>query len=127
MHPDQRIVDLELARFESQLQRFRPGPSRLDRDRLMYLAGRTAVEGERAADGARCFGRRVWASAFWGMTAVAVSLLAALVVQSQVDRPQPSDVGRQSVLAGTTGQDRLESRRQPEPQQRVPAPRRARC
>ena len=104
MYPDQRILDPELAGFESQLQRFRPGPSRLDRDRLMYLAGRTAVEGDRVLGGAQCFGRRVWPSAFWGMTAVAMCLATALLVQIRPVPQQPPTVGTQPSLAGTTGQ-----------------------
>ena len=99
MYPEKRLVDPELAELESQLQRFRPGPSRLDRDRLMYLAGRTTVEGKRGSAGAGSFGRRLWAGAFWGMTAVAASLLVALVVQSQADRSRPSPVGQQSLPA----------------------------
>jgi len=46
----------------------------------MYLAGRTTVEGERGSAGAGSFGRRLWPGAFWGMTAVAASLLAELPV-----------------------------------------------
>ena len=66
----------ELAAFEARLGAFRPGASRLDRDRVMYLAGQAAVRRERT-------GPRTgwaWPSAFAAMTAVAAIALAALVV-----------------------------------------------
>ncbi|NLF69097.1 MAG: hypothetical protein GX575_08570 [Candidatus Anammoximicrobium sp.] len=114
MYPEKRTVDPELAELESQLQRFRPGPSRLDRDRLMYLAGRTTVEGERGFAGAGSFGRRLWTGAFWGMTAVAASLLVALVIQSQANRLRPSPVGQQSLPALAAEQPRPEPSGHPE-------------
>lgn len=71
--------DNELAAFEARLGAFRPGESRLDRDRVMYLAGRVAALKERRIGSARL----AWPSAFAAMTTVAAVLLVALVVDRQ--------------------------------------------
>ncbi|NLS92372.1 MAG: hypothetical protein GXX96_09430 [Planctomycetaceae bacterium] len=71
--------DNELAAFEARLGAFRPGASRLDRDRVMYLAGRGAALKERRIGRDRL----AWPSAFAAMTTVAAVLLVALVVERQ--------------------------------------------
>ncbi len=65
----------ELRSFEAQLAALLPRTDRLDRERLMYQAGRASLVAE--------IGRRPWAwpAAFSAMTVVAASLLVALVVR----------------------------------------------
>ncbi|HUT89455.1 MAG TPA: hypothetical protein VMY37_08160 [Thermoguttaceae bacterium] len=76
----------ELAAWEARLSAFRPGPSRLDRDRAMYLAGRASAERERSRP-ARPSVRWAWPAALASMTAVAGCLLVVLVVQHPGDTP----------------------------------------
>jgi len=75
----------DLKALEAALAALVPRSDRLDRDRLMFLAGQAA-----ASQPAAALSRRwVWPSAFSAMTAVAASLLAMLVV-----RPGPQIVER---------------------------------
>jgi hypothetical protein len=81
----------ELRSFEAQLAALVPRTDRLDRERLMYRAGRASLAAE--------IGRRPWAwpAAFSAMTVVAASLLVALavrpaehIVEVPGPAPQPS-------------------------------------
>ncbi len=78
--------ELELAALEARLGAFRPGASRLDRDRVMYRAGHGAALKEQAISGPRW----AWPSAFAAMTSVAAALIVALVVEHQGGRVLPS-------------------------------------
>lgn len=77
----------ELAALEARLGAFLPGASRLDRDRVMYLAGQGAALKQRADAGFRPWR---WQTAFAAMTAVAASLLVALVIEQQGSGGLPS-------------------------------------
>jgi len=119
MRADERDLEPELAEFESRLLGFRPGPTRLDRDRMMYLAGRAAVESERRRGSAGGWGQRVWPAAFGAMTVVAASLLVALVAQQQADPIRPSTDGRGTLATTASGRPSPE----PQPERRPLAPR----
>jgi hypothetical protein len=67
----------ELAEIEAALASVGPRPSRLDRDRVMYLAGRAATFA--AASPPRVSSRWAWPAAFGAMTAVAAVLLLMVV------------------------------------------------
>jgi hypothetical protein len=84
MHESEQ--ERELAAWEARLSAFRPGPTRLDRDRVMYLAGRASAKRERAG-AARPRTRWTWPAALAGMTAVAGCLLVALVIEHRGDTP----------------------------------------
>jgi hypothetical protein len=73
----------ELKAMEAELSALRPRDDRLDRERLVFLAGRASTAGRPA------MGRWAWPAAFAGMTAVAAGLLVALVL-----RPEPEVVER---------------------------------
>lgn len=92
-----RIPDSE---FEQSLASLMPRAARIDRDRLMFLAGQAAVSlasGGREPPGnpvepsgsARPHRSRAWPAAFAAMTALAASLLALLV-----NRPEPRVIER---------------------------------
>jgi hypothetical protein len=78
----------ESAALEARLAELRPREDRLDRDRLMFLAGQASVDGGKAQTSA---GRRwAWPASFAGMSAVAAALLAMLlsdVRNDQLHRP----------------------------------------
>ena len=105
MHESEQ--DRELAAWEARLSAFRPGRSRLDRDRVMYLAGRASAKGERAG-AARPGTPWTWPAALAGMTAVAGCLLVALVIEHRGDAPpapgRPGSVAQEASPA--PGQDR---------------------
>ncbi len=82
-HEENRPEDLKA--LEAALAALVPRGDRLDRDRLMFLAGQTAA----SQPGAALSRRWAWPAAFSAMTAVAASLLAVLVV-----RPGPQIVER---------------------------------
>ncbi len=69
----------ELAHIEAALATVGPGPSRLQRDRVMYLAGRASAG---PATQRRTTGW-AWPAAFGAMTAVAATLLAMVVAHPQ--------------------------------------------
>lgn len=77
----------ELTALEARLGAFRPGASRLDRDRVMYLAGQAAGLKQRADARSRPWR---WPSAFAAMTTVAAALLVALVIERQESGGLPS-------------------------------------
>ena len=70
----------DLTAWEARLSAFRPVPSRLDRDRVMYLAGRASA-GMEPASGAKRASTWAWPAAFSVMTAIAGCLLAVLIVR----------------------------------------------
>lgn len=78
-------TDASLERFAAELAALSPR-ARLDRDRLMYLAGQASAAMPMYGRDAR---RWVWPAAFSGMTAVAASLLLLLAL-----RPSPPVVER---------------------------------
>ncbi len=91
----------ELAAFEARLGAFRPGASRLDRDRVMYLAGQAVARRERA--GARSLW--AWPSAFAAMPAVAAALLVAIVIEPDSGGPVPLAQSGQEDAASPAEQD----------------------
>ncbi len=79
----------ELAAVEAALASVGPRPSRLDRDRVMFLAGRASAAPQTDVPPRRV-GRWAWPAAFCGMTALAASLLVMLAVR----QPEPKVVER---------------------------------
>lgn len=77
--------DASLERFAAELAALSP-QARLDRDRLMYLAGQASAAIPKYGRDAR---RWAWPAAFSGMTVVAASLLLLLAL-----RPAPRVVER---------------------------------
>jgi hypothetical protein len=94
MHESEQ--ERELAAWEARLSAFRPGPSRLERDRVMYLAGQASVNRE-GTDTARRGTPWTWPTALAGMTAVAGFLLVALVVEHRGDTVPPAPDGSGAV------------------------------
>jgi hypothetical protein len=97
-HEENRPEDLKA--LEAALAALVPRGDRLQRDRLMFLAGRAAA----SRPGAAVSRRWAWPAAFSAMTAVAASLLVMLVT-----RPGPQIVERivevpaESILGGGQG------------------------
>lgn len=101
--PDLGSPDASRHRFEAELAALSPR-MRLDRDRLMYLAGQASAA-PAAVQLPRSWG---WQAALGGMTAVAASLLVVLAMQPspqviekvvQVPIPVPLDAGPEKPLA----------------------------
>ena len=84
MHESEQ--ERELAAWEARLSAFRPGPSRLDRDRVMYLSGRASAKRERTAAARPC-ARWAWPAALAAVTTVAGCLLVALLIEHRGDAP----------------------------------------
>jgi hypothetical protein len=81
----------ELKAVEAELASLRPRDDRLDRERLVFLAGQASALGRQQArrTATACYRQArpairpwAWPAAFAGMTAVAASLLIALVLRS---------------------------------------------
>ena len=109
MHESEK--EHELAAWEARLGAFRPGPSRLDRDRVMFLAGRASVRRERSHVARPSVGWG-WPAALASMTAMAGCLLVALVMQHPGDTSPPVRGGSGSVAQETpsvSAQDRDEA------------------
>jgi hypothetical protein len=85
----QEDLNEELAAVEAALASVGPRPSRLDRDQVMFLAGRASV-GDRTGPRAAWGRRWAWPAAFSLMTAVAATLLVTLLVR----QPEPQRVER---------------------------------
>lgn len=100
MHESER--EHELAAWEARLGAFRPPASRLDRDRVMFLAGRASVQGERLHGAAPSVGW-VWPAALASMTAVAGGLLVALVMRHPGDTSPPGPDAFRAVAQETPG------------------------
>lgn len=75
----QEELNDELADIEAALATVGPGPSRLQRDRVMYLAGRASVGPATQRTGTAW----AWPAAFGAMTVVAATLLVMVVAQPQ--------------------------------------------
>jgi hypothetical protein len=73
----------ELKAIEAELASLRPRTDRLDRERLIFLAGQQSVAGGHISATKRAR-RRGWPTAFAAMTAVAATLLVMLLL-----RPEP--------------------------------------
>lgn len=69
-----------LQRFEAELASLSPRAVRLDRDRLMYLAGQASATSNIVEPLGRGWG---WPTAFSAMTALAASLLVIIVARPQ--------------------------------------------
>lgn len=89
MHESEQ--ERELAAWAARLSAFRPGASRLDRDRVMFLAGRASV-GREASPARRPVGWG-WPMALASMTAIAGCLAVALVVEHLRNTPSPGGSG----------------------------------
>lgn len=98
MHESEK--DHELAAWEARLGAFRPGASRLDRDRVMFLAGLASAQRGVSPAAGRSVGW-VWPAALASMTAVAGCLLLALVVQHPGDTSPPVPGGSGTVAKET--------------------------
>ncbi|HJT31371.1 MAG TPA: hypothetical protein VJ783_04925 [Pirellulales bacterium] len=70
----------DLQALEAALASLAPRPATIDRDRLMYEAGRASVSTVPAAP----HGRWAWPAAFSAMSAIAASLFLALVLRPPV-------------------------------------------
>jgi hypothetical protein len=121
----------ELKSFEAELASLSARTDRLDRDRLMFLAGQASAAQKPAAG--RLFGSAwAWPVALGAMTTVAATLLVALLVQPQPEiverlievpseRPNRAVAGIDDRRAGAS--DRSERQPSPSPQEfTVPAP-----
>ena len=90
-HPD------SLTSIEQALASFAPSAPRLDRDRLMFLAGQASAEGRESGFGSRKtdvyppsnVGTRFWPAATAALAATSLALLIALVARPT---PQPQIV-----------------------------------
>ena len=104
----ERSLPPELIGLEAQLAALRPREDRLDRERLMFEAGRASVECKRPTAVAR-WG---WPASFAAMSSVAAALLAMLLLDSDrggqsrgineaiaTSRSRPSEAGATSELA----------------------------
>ena len=74
----------ELQAIEAQWSRLRPRADRIDRDRLMFLAGQASVAGRVDQSRPARLATWFWPASCAGMTAVAAALFAMLVL-----RPEP--------------------------------------
>jgi hypothetical protein len=98
----------ELKAFEARLAALSPRDDRLDRERLMFLAGRASAEVRLSApaDTVRLpLGQYGWPAAFVTMTAVAATLLAMLIARPVAIRPTAVHVA-DSPLAAPGGAGR---------------------
>lgn len=86
MYERERKIDeaelQELAAIEAELASFSPEPSRMDRDRIMFLAGWASVVADTTPIAPKVATRR-WAAALATMTTVAGCLLLAVIVQQR--------------------------------------------
>jgi hypothetical protein len=88
--PAARDLPAELKALEARLAELSPRDNRLNRERLMFLAGRASIEGPiETSRRVPLVGLRnnAWPAAFAGMTAIAASLLAVLVARPVVSEP----------------------------------------
>jgi hypothetical protein len=75
----------ELKAFEAKLAALTPRDDRLDRERLIFLAGQASVTADAGRSPAYVVGWRrhpAWPAAFAAMTAVAATLLCVLITQT---------------------------------------------
>ncbi len=71
----------EFKLLETQLKSLSPRPDRLDRERLIFLAGQASVEDDRALPSELQPSRWAWPASFATMTAVAAALLLMLLTR----------------------------------------------
>lgn len=79
-----------LRSIETRLAELSPRDDRLDRERLMFLAGQASVESTSQEQNRELNSRkhlRAWQTAFAGMTAAAASLLVLLVTRPAIVEP----------------------------------------
>jgi hypothetical protein len=80
-----------LKSFEARLAALSPRDDRLDRERLMFLAGRASVESRptpsRPSPRPSPLEHKAWPAAFAAMTTLAAALLVILVTRSEPARP----------------------------------------
>lgn len=76
-----RELSAELQAFEAQLAALLPSTGRLERDRLMFEAGKAAAEAEQTRPSAS-LPRWVWPAVSTATTAAAVFLLAVVLIDS---------------------------------------------
>jgi hypothetical protein len=99
----------ELLLVEAGLRRLTPRDDRLDRDRLMFLAGQASPE-TASSHRTRVMGLRVdsraWPAAFAGMSAVAAVLAVMLVLRSDhvAQSPQANVVQTDSTRFSRAGE-----------------------
>ena len=85
---DMGTLPEDLRLFEAQMKSLTPQPGRLNRDRLIFLAGQASVEGEgRVTENSKTTAW-AWPAAFTVSTAVAASLLFLLLTQPR-ESPAP--------------------------------------
>ena len=82
-HESEEKLPPELSAMEAELAQLRPRAAGLDRERLIFLAGRESVGAQTSRGAGRWAGRWAWPAAFSAMTAVAATLLVMLLVGSQ--------------------------------------------
>jgi hypothetical protein len=76
----------ELKSFEARLASLAPRDDRLDRERLMYLAGQASVgPAELRRDGGDWRRHPAWPAAFGAMSAVAATLMCMLIMRPAED------------------------------------------
>ena len=97
---DDKKLSRELKAFEAELAMLRPREDRLDRERLIFLAGQASVSG--TADDRRAhLGRWAWPTSFAAMTAVAAVLFVMLFTQTADVPALPAPV----IVVAPTGTD----------------------
>lgn len=77
----------ELKPFETHLKSLTPRPDRLDRERLMFLAGQASVEEAHMSPRGALRQRWAWPVSFATMTAVAATLFVMLLTRSAYQTP----------------------------------------
>lgn len=106
----------ELKSLEARLTALSPRDDRLDRERLMFLAGQASVESAVSQRDRHVLGSRPntrpWQAAFAGMTAVAAMLLVMLITRPAItDGSSPPAV--RNIANGTqSGEPRQPSQRE---------------
>jgi hypothetical protein len=76
-----RQLPSELQSFEAALAQLRPSAARIDRDRLMFLAGQASVNRDAIAERSGVLSRWFWPASSAVMTGVAAALLFVLVMR----------------------------------------------
>lgn len=93
----------ELKAFEARLAALSPRDDRLNRERLMFLAGHASAEAAFAGPGLPSRAREMaWPAAFTAMTAIAATLLVMLVARPVVNKMPAvhvADGGRRAPVA----------------------------
>jgi hypothetical protein len=96
-HSGQPDLTPDLKAVESDLAMLRPRKDRLDRERLVFLAGQASVGGAAGHPGTHLH-RWAWPASFASMTAVAAALLTLLLA-----RPEPPVIERIVYTAAQPG------------------------